>query len=49
MRKGKKYRVEVVYCGRPAFATGKITTLPPLPFPGVLDYCQKELHQHMPS
>ncbi|KAF7789858.1 hypothetical protein EIP86_000806 [Pleurotus ostreatoroseus] len=49
MRKGKKYRVEVVYSGRPAYATGKITALPPPPFMGMLDQCQKELHHHMPA
>ncbi|KAJ3552435.1 hypothetical protein NM688_g4152 [Phlebia brevispora] len=49
MRKGKMYRVEVVYSGRPAYAMGKIAALPPPPFMGVLDHCQKELHHHMPT
>ena len=49
MRKGKKYRVEVVYSGRPAYAMGKVTSLPPLPFGSVLDHCQRELHHHMPE
>lgn len=49
MRKGKKYRVEVVYSGRPAYAMGKISAHPPPPFLGMLDQCQKELHHHMPA
>ncbi|PSR71294.1 hypothetical protein PHLCEN_2v12808 [Hermanssonia centrifuga] len=49
MRKGKKYRVEVVYTGRPAYAMGKDTRVPAPPFLCFLEQCQRELHQLLPS
>lgn len=49
MRNGKKYRVEVEYSGRPAYAIGKISVLPPLPFVGMLDHYENELKSDMPA
>ncbi|KDQ63873.1 hypothetical protein JAAARDRAFT_394165 [Jaapia argillacea MUCL 33604] len=40
LRKGKKHRIEVRYCGRAALASGKLPPQPPPPFLGVLDSCK---------
>ncbi|KZT21709.1 hypothetical protein NEOLEDRAFT_1139124 [Neolentinus lepideus HHB14362 ss-1] len=38
-RKGKKYRVEVRYCGRPAYVLGKLPPIHPPPYLALLDHC----------
>jgi len=42
-RRGKQYRVEVRYTGRPAHALGKIPSRRPPPFIRVLEGCQLSL------
>ena len=46
MRRGKQYRVEVVYSGRPARAMGKVGLLPQPPFMGMLDQYQHQFKRY---
>ncbi|KAI0343902.1 hypothetical protein BDW22DRAFT_1103518 [Trametopsis cervina] len=49
LRKGNRYRLDVVYRGRPAYAAGKITPQPPPPFLDVLDRCKQQMHGFVPT
>ncbi|KAI0786024.1 hypothetical protein C8Q75DRAFT_808812 [Abortiporus biennis] len=43
LRKGKSYRVEVTYSGRPAYAIGKLESHPAPPFMEVLEFYRRDL------
>lgn len=43
LRKGKKYRAEVVYTGLPAYVTGKVTPQPSPPFMGLLEFYRRDM------
>ncbi|KAI0803056.1 hypothetical protein BC629DRAFT_1438147 [Irpex lacteus] len=52
LRKGHRYRLDVTYSGRPAYATGKVATSQPTsppPFIGVLDHCRTQMHGFVPA
>ncbi|KAI0690689.1 hypothetical protein BC835DRAFT_1280580 [Cytidiella melzeri] len=49
LRKGSRYRLDVVYSGRPAYATGKIISHSPPPFIGMLDHCRHQMHGFVPA
>ena len=43
LRRGKTYKAEVTYRGRPAYVAGKVKSRPPPPFMEVLDHCKHEM------
>ncbi|KAH8100549.1 hypothetical protein BXZ70DRAFT_157762 [Cristinia sonorae] len=43
LRKGKSYKAEVTYTGRPAYVTGKLKSRSPPPFIDVLEQCRHDL------
>ncbi|THH27027.1 hypothetical protein EUX98_g7170 [Antrodiella citrinella] len=42
-RRGKSYKAEVTYTGRPAYVMGSIKSRPPPPFMDVLELCKHDM------
>lgn len=43
LRKGKKYRAQVIYTGLPAYITGKTTPQPAPPFLDILEFYRRDM------
>ncbi|TCD70043.1 hypothetical protein EIP91_005024 [Steccherinum ochraceum] len=43
LRKGKIYKAEVTYTGRPAYVAGPLKSRPPPPFMDVLELCKHDM------